>query len=192
METENLDFFVKKAHNLFMKNLVLIGFMGSGKSTVGQLVATEMNMNFVDVDFRIEEQEGISISEIFARYGESAFRDLESKMIQELSSSQDLVIATGGGVVLRPSNMEVLGQSGILVYLHVDEETVLTRTKGHSHRPLLKGDHPSQRIAALLKERQPLYDAIAHCVETKGRTLQEVVRAVIRIYRSKQISGAKI
>ena len=141
-------------------------------------------MPFVDTDRMIEEREGASISQIFGSRGEAVFRELETAVIQELAKRRGTVIATGGGVVLRPENMEILGKSGVLVLLHVELATVLARTRGHAHRPLLNHPDAAARVETLMKERQPLYDAIPNCVETSGRTPQEVARAVIRIYRA--------
>jgi shikimate kinase len=169
-----------------MKNLALLGFMGSGKSTVGRLVAAELKFQFIDLDRMIEEQEGISISEIFEQRGEASFRDLESKLLQEISKKKDLVLATGGGVVLCQANVDLLNKTSVLIYLHVDVETAVARTKGHSHRPLLmEGDFRS-RVEKLLQERQSLYDKIPHSVETVARSPLEVAHAVIRIYRAHQ------
>lgn len=167
-----------------MKNLVLFGFMGSGKTTVGRLAAVELGLKFVDMDHWIEQEEGCSITEIFSAIGEAGFRDLESRAAQTLASQAGLVIATGGGVVLRSANIGTFGRTGVLICLRIDAATALARTRGHSHRPLLKGDHPAERISALLDQRKPFYDAIPNGVESAGRPPREVAREVIRIYRN--------
>jgi shikimate kinase len=167
-----------------VKNLVLIGFMGSGKSTVGHIAAHELGLQFVDVDREIEEREGMSISDIFSKLGEEKFRDLESEMIRELSLRKDQVLATGGGAILRPINIENLKNTSVLVLLHVDAATAHMRTKDHHHRPLLNCTDSQQLIQDLLESRRALYDSIPNTVETVGRTPHEVARAVIRIYRS--------
>jgi shikimate kinase len=167
-----------------MKNLVLIGFMGSGKSTVGKLVAAHLEMEFMDVDHWIEEKEGVLISEIFECAGEKAFRDIESKAVEELAQKQNLVLATGGGVVLRPSNLEALRKNGVLIHLYVDAETVLQRTKKHAHRPLLKTEDPLAKIKSLMEERRSLYEAIPLTVNTVGRLTQDVAKDVESLFRA--------
>jgi shikimate kinase len=169
-----------------MKNLVLIGFMGSGKSTVGKIVSGELKMNFVDLDRWIEAREGISISEIFKHQWEDAFRELEAMAVKEIAQSNNQVIATGGGVVLRKSNLDLLMQTGILVHLRIDAKTAFARTQGHSHRPLLGDGDAAKRIEQLLEERQSLYDAIPNCVQSVGRSMREVVADVVRIYLANQ------
>ena len=171
---------------MIMRNLVLIGFMGSGKSTVGRLVANELEMHFVDVDQWIEKRERMSIANIFSQQGEVAFRELETQAVRELAKQENLVIATGGGVVLRRVNVEVLGKTGILIYLSIDAKTALERTKKHSHRPLLRERKSEEQMEALFRERQDLYQAIPHCVQSAGRSVTEVVADVIRIYRSNE------
>ncbi|MDD2706536.1 MAG: shikimate kinase [Verrucomicrobiae bacterium] len=166
-----------------MKNLVLLGFMGSGKTTVGQMAARELGLRFVDTDQVIEQQEKLPISEIFARSGETIFRDIESRVITELSGQSGLVIATGGGVVLRPANLSALEGNGILIHLHTNASTVYDRTKRHTHRPLLQTDDPRRRIQELLEQRQPLYDALPNHVNTVQRPTRQVCADVIRIYR---------
>ncbi|MBI4028016.1 MAG: shikimate kinase [Verrucomicrobia bacterium] len=167
-----------------MKNLVLLGFMGSGKTTIGRLAAAELGLRFVDMDQWIEQRVGMSVADIFAQRGESAFRDLEAGAVGELALQPNLVIATGGGVVLRASNIATLARTGVLVHLRVNAETATLRTQGKTHRPLLQGEDAAGRIRALLAERQPLYDAIPHSVESVGHSPDEITRDVIRIYQT--------
>lgn len=166
-----------------MKNLVLVGFMGSGKSTIGRLAASELGLRFVDTDRVIEEREGMTVFWIFETKGEETFRAIESEVVRDLAGQEGQVIATGGGVVLRPANIEALAVNGVLVHLSVDAPTAHARTAGHSHRPLLQGGDAVAKIETLLKSRKPLYDAIPNAVETAGRTTQEILRGVLRIYR---------
>jgi shikimate kinase len=183
---ETLDSEVQIRQDRSVKNLVLFGFMGSGKTTVGRLAASELNFRFMDMDRRIEQTTGMSISEIIRQQGEETFRDLESKEVAELADQMDLVIATGGGVVLRRANVEILERHGILIYLHVDADTVWNRTHHRTHRPLLRGEDPAGRIRTLLEQRHPLYDAIPNQINTIGRSCHDVCMDVVRIYRSKQ------
>ena len=166
-----------------MKNLVLVGFMGSGKSTIGPLVAKKMGMRFVDMDSLIEEREKTTISEIFVKRGESVFREIETELVKELAIQQDLVIATGGGVVLRPSNIEIFGRTGILVYLHVDAQSAFARTQSYQHRPLLKGKESVKKIGDLLLERASFYDAIPYRVETVGYSPNKIAETIVDVYR---------
>jgi shikimate kinase len=167
-----------------MKNLILLGFMGSGKSTIGRLVATELHMNFVDMDRKIEEQAGKSITEIFETLGENGFRVYESDLAMKLAAEQNQVIATGGGMVLREQNIENLSKTGVLIHLRVDAQTAFSRTRAHSHRPLLHAPDPEEKIRELFKMREALYNKITNSVDTVNRSPHEIAHAVIRIYRS--------
>lgn len=166
-----------------MKNLVLVGFMGSGKSTIGRIVADQLGLHFVDVDQWIEKKTGILIADIFKKRGEESFRMLETQAIQELAVKDYSVIATGGGVVLRSENMEALSKNGILIHLRVDVATVIARTRNHTHRPLLATQDPSIAIQKLLMERQPLYEKTPHAVDTNRRLAKDIAQDVIAIYQ---------
>jgi shikimate kinase len=162
-----------------MKNIVLVGFMGSGKTTVGQLIAEQTGMPLLDMDALIVERAGKSINEIFADDGEPYFRTLENELAKELSETEGNIISTGGGIVLNPENIEYLERTGLVVCLLADSETVLDRVKHDSARPLLAGDK-QQAILELLAARKPLYEAIAHKIDTSGRpspapTAQEII-----------------
>ncbi len=165
-----------------VKNLVLFGFMGSGKSSVGRLAAAELSLQFVDMDRLIEEREHRSISEIFRREGEVHFRNLEKHLVQELSAQRGLVVATGGGVILDRSNVDQLIHTGVVIGLRVDADTAFARTKGHGHRPLLQVENPQDRIVEVLRDRGPLYEALPHVVESSGRPAADVAADVVAIY----------
>ena len=167
-----------------MRNIVLVGFMGSGKTTVGKLVAEQTGMPLLDMDSMIEEREGKSINEIFAQDGEPHFRALERAMVKELAQTEGHIISTGGGIVLNPDNIADFEATGLVVCLLVDAETVLDRVKHDTSRPLLAGDKQA-KILQLLQTRKPLYEAITHKIDTSGRpspipTAQEI----IELYRS--------
>ena len=166
-----------------MKNLVLFGFMGSGKSTIGRLASSELKLPFIDTDAEIEHRQKIPVSEIFEKQGEAAFRGIEAQLIEELSQKEGVIIATGGGAILRQQNIDHLKRNGIVVFLHVDEETVLRRTSSNQNRPLLKGN-AKENIHALMTARAPLYAALPYQVETSGRTSHQVLNEVLRIYRT--------
>jgi shikimate kinase len=141
-------------------NLVLTGFMGTGKTTVGRLVAQKLGREFIDTDLIIEERYG-PIDELFSTRGESAFRDIERSLALELSRRQDLVIATGGRMVLDPENVRALSQNGRIFCLVASPEEIYDRVTGDPSRvkrPLLEVEDPKQRIVELLDERAPYYE----------------------------------
>lgn len=166
-----------------MKNLVLVGFMGVGKTAVGQRAAARLGARFVDTDQLIEQRTGRAIADIFATDGEAYFRRLERELVKELAAEQDRVIATGGGVVLDPNNLRDLGRTGVVICLWAEPAAILQRTQHHTHRPLLQGPEPARRIAELLAQRAPLYRAIPLRVDTTLTTVDENVEAVLAIYR---------
>lgn len=144
-----------------MKNIVLCGFMGCGKSTVGKRLAERLHMTFTDMDRYIEEQVGRAISAIFEQDGEAAFRETEHRACVALGKEQGLVIATGGGAVLRPDNVAALSENGTIVFLNVDVQTVLRRLEGDTSRPLLQRPDKEDAVRTLMQQRLPLYRAAA-------------------------------
>jgi shikimate kinase len=166
-----------------MRNLVLVGFMGSGKTMVGQRVAARLGLKFVDMDRVIEERAGRKISDIFATDGEAHFRQLERKLVQELAGQQNQVIATGGGVVLNPENLRDFGGTGVVICLWCEPDVLHRRTQHARHRPLLEETDRRQRLEELLRQRAPLYLAIPHRVDNTHNTVEQDVESVLRIYR---------
>ena len=167
-----------------MQNIVLVGFMGTGKTTVGKLVAEQTGMPLLDMDAMIVERAGKSINDIFADDGEPHFRALERELARELSRTEGNIISTGGGIVLNPDNIADFEKNGLVVCLLADAETVLDRVRHDTARPLLAGDK-EKKIIELLESRKPLYESISHCIDTSGRpspvpTAQEI----IDLYRS--------
>ena len=161
------------------RNIVLVGFMGTGKTTVGRLLAEQTGMPLVDMDASIEERSGKSISDIFAQDGEQHFRVLEREVVLELSAREGQIISTGGGIVLNPDNIADFEKTGLVVCLLADAETVLARVRHDSTRPLLAGDKEAQ-IFELLQSRRHLYESIEHKIDTSGRpspepTAQEII-----------------
>lgn len=160
-------------------NIVLTGFMGTGKSAVGRRLAEKLQAAFVDVDTEIQKQAGRSISAIFAEEGESAFRSLERKVIQEVAARDRTVIATGGGALLAAENRELLKKAGILVCLTARTGTLLERLKDDTTRPLLAGENVSERVERLMKEREAVYAECPHQIATDGKTISEVADEII-------------
>ena len=163
-------------------NIVLVGFMGTGKTTVGRILAKRLRREFVDMDRVIEERQGRKISDLFACEGEPFFRRLERDLVRELAARDQLVIGTGGGVVLNPDNLRDFGQRGLVVCLRADPDTILARVGGDSARPLLEGGEKREKIIRLLAARQALYEAVEHGVNTVGKTPAVVADDIIRLY----------
>jgi shikimate kinase len=144
-----------------MQNIILIGFMGVGKTEVGKLLAKKLKMTYIDTDSIIEKEQGMEINDIFKEKGEESFRDMETKLLDKLAGLKDRVISTGGGIVLRPGNVKKLKSMGPLVLLTSDHETVYKRVKGSGTRPLLNVDDPKAKIREILEFRMPIYKGIA-------------------------------
>ncbi len=165
------------------KNIVLVGFMGTGKSAVGRILARELDREFIDMDSVIEARAGKAISALFADEGEPAFRALERALVQELSAASDRVIATGGGVVLNPVNLTDFNRNSLVVCLLARPETIVERVARDTHRPLLEGDaDKAAAIRELLAKRQSLYEAIPLRVVTDQRTARAVAQEVLALY----------
>lgn len=172
-----------------MKNVVLIGFMGTGKSSIGRLLAPRLGCSFHDLDKKIEERAGISIPEMFAQYGEPYFRAREKEAVREAAGRSNLVIATGGGAVKDAENVALLRRNGVLVALTADIDTILMRTASRGVRPVLDQEDAGDRRAAverLLAERQHLYADADITVDTSGKAplaIAEHIIHAIRIWR---------
>ncbi len=164
-----------------MHNIVLVGFMATGKSTVGRALAQRLSFSVVDTDDMIERKAGKPISQIFADDGEGAFRELEAETAREVANLSRHVIITGGGIVLRHSNMSALKQAGPVFCLTASPEEILRRTQGTSHRPLLQTADPLATIRELLATRAPFYAAADHTVETTGVPLGRVVARILEV-----------
>jgi shikimate kinase len=156
--------------------------MGSGKSCVGKKAAQKLDFQLIDTDELIERRMGKTISDIFARYGETFFRDLEKNVMRELAGRSRLVIATGGGSVIADENWGSWRRNGVIILLDVDAETAHQRTKHHTHRPLLQGTDSLVKIKTLLGQRAARYAKADAIVDTVGRTCDEVVDLVLKKY----------
>lgn len=163
-------------------NIYLIGFMGSGKSTIAAELARKYGRRVIETDGVIEERAGMPIREIFASRGEEAFRRMETDLLRELSGTGDLVISCGGGMALRPENSSLMKQNGRVVLLTARPETILERVKDSTERPILNGHMNAEYIADLMAEREPAYRAAADfAVETDGRTTAAIAEEVNRL-----------
>lgn len=163
-----------------MSNVILVGYMGSGKSTVGRRLSYRLKKAFLDTDKQIELKEKCTISEIFAKYGEEKFRELETQYLQELlKEKNEYVIATGGGLPMRKENRELLKKLGRVIYLKAEPETVYNRVKNDTTRPLLQTDDPKGRIEEMLRIRHPLYMECAdEVIRVDDRQFSEILREI--------------
>ena len=157
-----------------MKNIFLIGFMGSGKSTVASYLSQYFGMQVIEMDQLIVEREGMSIPHIFEKYGEQYFRDAETKLLLEIQSEENKVVSCGGGVVLREQNVEVMKKGGLVVLLTAKPETILERVKDDDNRPLLRGNKTVSFIHEMMEKRREKYENAADIVIwTDGIDIQD-------------------
>jgi shikimate kinase len=168
-----------------MKNIVLVGFMGSGKSWVGKLIAEQTGMPLLDMDAIIVERAGKPITEIFTEDGEPKFREYERELVKELSETEGNIISTGGGIVLNQDNIIDFEKSSLVVCLLVDAESVLDRVRNDDTRPLLAGDK-EKSIVELLESRRKLYEAVTHKIDTSGRSFPplQTAQEIIELYET--------
>lgn len=165
-------------------NVYLIGPMGSGKTAVGRQLARLLHLSFYDSDVEIERRTGVDIPYIFEKEGEAGFRDRESEVIDALTQLQHVVVATGGGAVLREQNRDHLASRGRVVYLKTGVAQQLERTRHGRQRPLLYTDDPEARLRELMTQRAPLYESIASItVETDGRHVRAVADDILQQLR---------
>lgn len=164
-------------------NLYLVGFMGTGKTTVGRAVAARLGYEFLDADHEIERLRGKSVSEIFAQEGEPAFRRYEREFIEHGHPATSQIVACGGGLIVGEGMLELVQARGVLVCLHASLETILKRTASSRARPLLEVDDPMERIRTLYAQREPIYRRAGTMILTEGRLIPEIVSHVLRVYQ---------
>lgn len=166
---------------MLQMNIILTGFMGTGKSTVGRALAGHLGTTFIDTDQLIEERANCRITDIFARQGEDIFRCMEAEIAQELAAQHGLVIATGGGFFTNPENIKLLQQHGRILCLTATAEDILNRVQKQRHiRPLLQHPNPLERIKYLLQEREPVYRRFPQ-ITTSSQTVDQVVDTIINL-----------
>jgi shikimate kinase len=168
------------------KNIVLIGFMGSGKSTIGRELHQRLGYQLMDLDQMIEEKLGKKITEIFRDKGETFFRDLETELLTQISLDSDVrhIISTGGGVVVRPENREILHKLGYVVWLNAKPNVIFERTSRNRDRPLLQTENPREAIKQLMELREPWYRETAHLtVDTSGLESHEIAAGILESAR---------
>jgi len=165
-------------------NIILIGFMGVGKSETGKLLAKKLKMTYIDTDAIIENEQGMTINDIFSKKGEESFRDLESKLINKLEKIDGHVVATGGGMILRPANVKKLKGMGPLILLWADPDTVYERVKEAGTRPLLNVEDQKAKIKDILEFRAPIYKGIADLeVNTSRLSPEEASNRIMKFLK---------
>ncbi len=162
-------------------NIYLVGFMGTGKTSVGRLLAAQKKWNFIDLDDLIELKQQRRIVDIFAQDGEPYFRKIEKKFLKQVSTQKKFVVACGGGVVLDPDNIKLMKKTGILICLCANCEAILKRVSASTHRPILNVAKPRERIELLLKMRAPYYMQADCTIDTSKLTIKQVAQKIIKV-----------
>jgi shikimate kinase len=167
-------------------NIILIGFMGSGKSSVGKLLAKQLNYNYNDTDEMIEVREGIIINEIFSRYGEKYFRELETTLLLSLKNTlEKTVLSTGGGMPIIESNTKLLSMMGQVIYLRTSQSNIINRLSADTTRPLLKGENLKDKVEHLLTQRNSKYEEAADIIiDTDDKSIEDIVREIGGLYEA--------
>ncbi|HET7536995.1 MAG TPA: shikimate kinase [Candidatus Didemnitutus sp.] len=164
-------------------NLYLVGFAGTGKSTVGRQVAQQLNFRLFDSDHEIERLRGRPVSQIFAEEGEPAFRALERQFIESGHPAQGCVVSCGGGLVIPGGMLALLQSRGVVICLHASIETIIARTAHASHRPLFQGEDHEKRVRELYAKREAIYRRTGTMILTDHRPLRDIVSHVLRVYQ---------
>jgi len=173
---------------MWKKNIILIGFMGTGKTTTGKVLAAELGLPHRDLDEVIAQREGRSISEIFRAKGEQYFRDRETAALEQLLAQQGQVLTTGGGAVLRPENVALMQKAGTVVALTAAEDELIKRLQNDSGRPLLAGG-VAEQVRRLLAERKGAYDFAPIQIDTTNKPVSEIVAEILRHMVEKEENG---
>jgi len=167
-------------------NIYLVGFMGTGKTTVGRLLAVQKEWNFIDLDELIELKEQRRIVDIFAKEGEPYFRKIEKKILKEVSTQKKFVVACGGGIVLDKENIKIMKKTGIMICLCANCQEILKRVSSSTHRPILNVEKPKERIELLLKMRAPYYMQADKMIDTSKLSVRQVVAKITKILTAKK------
>lgn len=163
-----------------MKNIILMGFMGAGKTTIGKKLSKALNWEFIDTDAYIEEEQRRKISDIFAEDGEMAFRDMETDLLKRLQNGENqFVLSIGGGMPVREENRALLRNLGTVIYLKTSKEEIIRRVSGDKNRPLLQGGDLEEKVTNLMNARECIYIETAHVeIVTDGKTPEQVVKEI--------------
>jgi shikimate kinase len=166
-----------------MANIVLTGFMGTGKTSVSRELARMLGMKLIDADEEIEKNQNMPISEIFRLFGEPRFREIETETLRRLAKEDRVIISTGGGAVLREENMQALSENGMVFCLSASPETVYERTRHTNNRPLLNVEDPLAKIRELLNARMSYYEKAGTMIDTENKTPRQVAEEIARMFR---------
>lgn len=160
------------------KNIILTGFMGVGKTSVGTQLAKDLGYAFVDTDTLVEADQNLTITALFAKFGEPYFREIEARIIQEVMKGEDQVVSTGGGAVIWDTNREAFKKAGFVVCLTASPEAIYERIKRESHRPLLQTQDPKMKIKELLDSRAMFYAQADICIDTSDKSVDDVIKTI--------------
>lgn len=166
-----------------MNNIYLVGFMGTGKTTVAGILAGKLGLKFVEMDEEIEKRDGRLIVDIFSQSGEDYFRGLEKQVLKTIAEQKDTSVSCGGGVVINRDNLRILKESGTLICLEAAPGDIFERTRESSHRPLLNVEDPLSRIVEMLNARKPYYRQADYIIDTSGISPGEVADRIIRLLK---------
>lgn len=176
--------------NPSVDNIILIGLMGAGKTTIGRSLASSMGRTFIDSDHEIQQRTGVDIPLIFEIEGEAGFRKRETEVLRDVTQLPNIVLATGGGAILREENRELLRKNGTVVYLRVPINELKRRTRFDKNRPLLQTANPQARLVELFNQRDPIYQQTAHIILDSGRqsvrALMQALKIKLQAYRLSQ------
>jgi len=166
-----------------MRNIYLVGFMATGKTSVGIVLSKTLLKEFLDMDDLIQKQEKMPIVDIFAKKGEAHFRKIEKEMVKEISTKEDMIVSCGGGVVMDTDNLSTLKNSGTVICLKASVDTILERSKGTKQRPLLNVEDSKVRIMELLNKRDPFYNQAHHTIDTTDLSIDDIVNRIKNIIK---------
>ena len=159
--------------------IALIGMMGSGKSTIAKALTKKIDMQLVDLDEIFEKQEKMTINSFFAKFGEEAFRTKESELLEKYAKENNIIISTGGGIVLKQKNRDILFNTDIYtIYLEVDAKNIYNRIKNCKNRPLLQTSDPQEKISKLLNAREEYYKQANYIINTNNKSIEEITREI--------------
>lgn len=164
-----------------MKNIVLIGFMATGKTTIGEIISKKLNMEFVNMDSLIEKEENTSISNIFSKKGEDYFRDLETKILEICTEKEKIILSTGGGIIERECNIDILKKIGTIIWLNGNKKTIIEHLKtSNEERPMLKDENIEEKVDILLKKRFSKYKYASDIeIDINDKSIEEVVSIIL-------------
>lgn len=169
-------------------NIFLIGPMGAGKTTVGRLLAQKLSLTFIDSDHEIEDHTGVDIPLIFEKEGEEGFRKREVEIIDELTQRKNIVLATGGGAIIKEENRHNLINRGLVIYLQADIKYLIRRTRKDRNRPLLQGPNPEKKLRQIMIDREPLYLQTAdYIIDTGKYSVQAIIKQVIELQKKQSL-----